>query len=233
MLCFAPCGSLPSDAPALHRYRVFTIVNACNYTVWPSTRSNMPVAGGGFELPPGARMNISVPDGWIGSWSPRTGCAFDALGKGSCEVGDCGGFLACDQDAGLMPPNVTTAEFSLNSWGGMDYYDVVLTYSTVPMLLKPSDPACIAGGCLSDPNAHCETAQVDGRMLSAAGAQVGCMSACAAYNDAERCLRSTPYSERQKRICPVGAYTYFNDNATLVCTGRPDYQVIFCGYLEP
>ena len=57
------------------------------------------------------------------------------------------------------------------------------------------------------------------------------MSACAANNDAVSCLRATPYSERQKRICPVGAYTYFNDNATLVCSGRPDYTITFCGYL--
>ena len=57
------------------------------------------------------------------------------------------------------------------------------------------------------------------------------MSACAANNDAVSCLRSTPYSERQKQICPVGAYTYFNDDATLVCSGRPDYTITFCGYL--
>ncbi len=68
----------------------------------------MPVASGGFELRAGASVNVSVPDGWIGSWTPRTGCAFDAEGLGSCEVGDCGGVLACDLDAGLMPQNVTT-----------------------------------------------------------------------------------------------------------------------------
>jgi len=68
----------------------------------------MPVASGGFELRAGASVNVTVPDGWIGSWTPRTGCAFDAEGLGSCEVGDCGGVLACDLDAGLMPQNVTT-----------------------------------------------------------------------------------------------------------------------------
>ena len=68
----------------------------------------MPVAGGGFELRAGASVNVTVPDGWIGSWTPRTGCTFDAEGLGSCEVGDCGGVLACDLDAGLMPQNVTT-----------------------------------------------------------------------------------------------------------------------------
>ena len=76
-------------------------------TVWPATRSNMPVAGGGFELAPGARVNVSVPDGWIGNWSPRTGCTFDAAGLGHCEVGDCGGRLACDGNANVMPSDHT------------------------------------------------------------------------------------------------------------------------------
>ena len=184
----------------LRRNRTFTIVNACNFTTWPSTRSNMPVAGGGFELAPGARVNVSVPDGWIGSWSPRTGCAFDAAGVGSCEVGDCGGFLACDRDTGLMPQNTTTvrapskpacctalactadgapvaqAEFSLDAWGGMDCYDVVQTVYTLPMHIQPSDQSCAAAGCLDDLNTHCQTAPVDGRMLTATGKQA-CASA--------------------------------------------------------
>jgi len=62
--------------------------------------------------------------------------------------------------------------------------------------------------------------------------QVGCMSACAAYQDAARCLRATQYSLHQKAVCPVGAYTYFNDNATLACSGRPDYLISFCSYLD-
>ena len=67
----------------------------------------MPVAGGGFELAPGAGLNVSVPDGWIGNWSPRTGCTFDAAGLGQCEVSDCGGRLACDGDASVMPSDHT------------------------------------------------------------------------------------------------------------------------------
>ena len=166
----------------------------------------MPVANGGFKLNAGASVNVSIPDGWIGSWSPRTGCEFNAAGVGECEVGDCGGFLACDNDSGIMPANYTTvrrnthycllpgwlpsltwaltlahaaqAEFSLNAWGGMDCYDVVLTYYTVAMLLQPSSPACVAGGCKSDLNAHCDTSPVNGRMLSGAGIQVRRCSRC-------------------------------------------------------
>jgi hypothetical protein len=63
------------------------------------------------------------------------------------------------------------AEFSLNSWGGLDFYDLVLTYFTVPMLLQPSDPSCASAGCRSDLNLHCESAPTDGRLLSAGGTQ--------------------------------------------------------------
>jgi len=90
-----------------NRYRTFTIANACNFTVWPATRSNIPVAGGGFKLAAGTSVDVSVPDGWIGNWSPRTGCLFDAQGRGACEVGDCGGLLACDGDADIMPSDHT------------------------------------------------------------------------------------------------------------------------------
>ena len=62
--------------------------------------------------------------------------------------------------------------------------------------------------------------------------QVGCLSACALVKDEESCLCSTPYSELQKAWCPVGAYTYFSDNATLVCSGRPDYTITYCGLLS-
>lgn len=105
---FVLFGSTCADGNLRCRNRTFTLANSCNFTVWPSTRSNMPVANGGFKLNAGENVNVSIPDGWIGSWSPRTGCEFNAAGVGGCEVGDCGGFLACDNDPGIMPANYTT-----------------------------------------------------------------------------------------------------------------------------
>ncbi len=192
-----------------NRYRTFTIANACNFTVWPATRSNIPVAGGGFKLAAGTSVDVSVPDGWIGNWSPRTGCLFDAQGRGACEVGDCGGLLACDGDADIMPSDHTVvsvaaptcrrrtgwpgvqwrarlgamrrlrqrrapdaqAEFNMDSWGGVDFYDIIAAYYNLAVLIQPSDPACAAAGCRSDLNARCERTPADGRLLSPAGMQ--------------------------------------------------------------
>ena len=53
----------------------------------------------------------------------------------------------------------------------MDYYDVVQTVYTLPMHIQPSDQSCAAAGCLVDLNMHCQTAPVDGRMLTATGKQ--------------------------------------------------------------
>ena len=72
---------------------------------------------------------------------------------------------------------IPQAEFSLDAWGAMDCYDVVQTVYTLSMHIQPSDPSCAAAGCLDDLNAHCQTAPVDGRMMTAAGKQA---CACAA-----------------------------------------------------
>ena len=63
------------------------------------------------------------------------------------------------------------AEFSLDAWGAMDCYDVVQTVYTLSMHIQPSDQSCAAAGCSDDLNLHCQTAPVDGRMMTAAGKQ--------------------------------------------------------------
>ena len=69
------------------------------------------------------------------------------------------------------------AEFNLDSWGGVTYYDLILAFYSLPIHIQPSDAACAAAGCRSDLNAHCERAPVDGRILSSSGAQVRLLSA--------------------------------------------------------
>ncbi|CAD6343565.1 unnamed protein product [Miscanthus lutarioriparius] len=71
---------------------VFTVVNQCAFTVWAAS---VPV-GGGRQLNRGETWLITAPAGTTAAriWA-RTGCQFDASGRGSCRTGDCGGVLQC------------------------------------------------------------------------------------------------------------------------------------------
>ncbi|KAF2295617.1 hypothetical protein GH714_033311 [Hevea brasiliensis] len=57
----------------------------------------------------------------------RTFCSEDSTGKFSCLTGDCGsGKLECS-GGGAAPP-ATLAEFKLDGYGGIDYFDVSLVH---------------------------------------------------------------------------------------------------------
>ncbi|KAE9458543.1 hypothetical protein C3L33_09545, partial [Rhododendron williamsianum] len=105
---------------------VFTLENNCSYTIWAGTLcgNGVGVLGdGGFALAPGASTQFPAPTGWSGRFWARTSCNFDGSGNGACVTGDCGGSLQCT-GSGVLP--ATLAEFTLNGWSGMDFYDVSL-----------------------------------------------------------------------------------------------------------
>ncbi|GAU19498.1 hypothetical protein TSUD_77430 [Trifolium subterraneum] len=95
----------------------FDIVNRCPYTVWPAAIPK----GGGRQLNSGQTWPLDIPAGTSAAriWG-RTGCSFDASGRGSCQTGDCGGALSCSL-SGKSP--TTLAEFSLNAGNNKDYID--------------------------------------------------------------------------------------------------------------
>ena len=77
--------------------------------MWPAARGAVQVLGpSGLKLLPGASADVSVPHAWIGNWSPRTGCQFNASGHGPCTTGSCaGGSLDCTEDASVVPMDRT------------------------------------------------------------------------------------------------------------------------------
>ncbi|KAF5205697.1 Thaumatin-like protein, partial [Thalictrum thalictroides] len=97
----------------------FEIRNQCPFTVWAAASP-----GGGQQLGSGQTWNLNVNPGTAGAriWG-RTNCNFDGNGRGSCQTGDCGGLLQC-QGYG-NPPN-TLAEFALNQFNNLDFYDISL-----------------------------------------------------------------------------------------------------------
>ncbi|CAH8272995.1 unnamed protein product [Arabidopsis lyrata] len=63
----------------------------------------------------------------------RTNCNFDSSGRGRCETGDCNGGLQCTGWG--QPPN-TLAEYALNQYNNLDFYDISLVDGfNIPMSL--------------------------------------------------------------------------------------------------
>uniref|UniRef100_A0A804UJB4 Thaumatin-like protein 1 n=1 Tax=Zea mays TaxID=4577 RepID=A0A804UJB4_MAIZE len=137
--CWAPgcCSSIsgapPSSSSPSSKVRsicgiTFTFTNRCGDTVWPGLLSGSgtpPLETTGFALAPGQLRSLYAPQGWSGRFWGRSGCTFNASGKGSCATGDCGsGEVEC-RGAGASPP-ATLAGFTLDDDGGKDFYDVSL-----------------------------------------------------------------------------------------------------------
>ncbi|KAK3146547.1 hypothetical protein QOZ80_3BG0267900 [Eleusine coracana subsp. coracana] len=205
----------------------FTITNKCRFTVWAAA---VP-AGGGKRLASGEAWTIDVPAGTTGGrvWA-RTGCSFDGNGRGRCTTGDCGGVLQCTQYG--QPPN-TLAEFGLNKYMNLDFFDISLIDGfNVPMDFVPagSGAGCPKGGprCRADVTAKCPAE------LKVPG---GCDNACTVFKEDRYCCTGsqkdtcgpTNYSRFFKGQCP-DAYSYpkDDDTSTYTCPGGTNYNVVFC-----
>jgi len=128
--CNEPAGVVPDLAPfepppigALGAYHV-TFRNRCAQTVWPAYGPS-----GGLDesvidtqlwlpMSPASDRTVTVYGGVreIGFWG-RTGCSFDQDGKGSCETGECGGFI-CPFVLGNFPANATIFDLEGGFQGG-------------------------------------------------------------------------------------------------------------------
>ncbi|CAA3029265.1 Hypothetical predicted protein [Olea europaea subsp. europaea] len=219
----------------------FTIVNKCEFTVWPGILSNAgiaPLSTTGFSLQKGEARTIDAPSAWGGRLWGRTLCSEDSTGKFSCITGDCGsGKMEC-VGGGATPP-ATLAEFTLDGSGGMDFYDVSLVDGyNVPMLVIPqggSGANCTSTGCVVDLNGVCPS---ELRVTSSDGDNVACKSACEAFGQEKYCCSgayATPdtctpssYSQIFKSACPRAySYAYDDKTSTFTCAGV-DYIITFC-----
>ncbi|KAL0432344.1 UNVERIFIED_CONTAM: Thaumatin-like protein 1 [Sesamum latifolium] len=185
----------------------FTLVNRCDYTVWPGILSNAGSSGldtTGFQLQPGATRSFQAQPGWSGRFWGRTGCSFDpATGQGSCATGDCGSNQMECNGGGATPP-ATLAEFTIGSGAAQDFYDVSLVDGyNLPMLIETAGGSggCGSTGCVTDLN--------PGRTV-------------AGY------VPPSMYSEIFKNACPKSySYAYDDATSTFTCSGA-DYTITFC-----
>ncbi|KAJ9165960.1 hypothetical protein P3X46_020770 [Hevea brasiliensis] len=219
----------------------FTIANKCDYTVWPGILSNADapaLSTTGFALQKGETKTITAPTSWGGRMWGRTFCSEDSTGKFSCLTGDCGsGKLECS-GSGAAPP-ATLAEFKLDGYGGMDYFDVSLVDGyNLPLLVVPqggSGQNCSRTGCVVDLNGLCPS---ELKVTSSAGDSVACKSACEAFRQPQYCCNgayATPdtckpssYSEIFKNACPDAySYAYDDKTSTFTCISA-NYLITFC-----
>ncbi|CAA0842239.1 Osmotin-like protein OSM34 [Striga hermonthica] len=152
----------------------FTVRNNCPFTVWAAS---VPV-GGGLRLDRGQTWTINVPASTTGAriWA-RTGCSFDESGRGQCQTGDCNGQLQC-QGYGV-PPN-TLAEYALNQFNNLDFYDISLVDGfNVPMEFGPDN----SEGCSRD--IEC-TSDINGQCPNDLRAPGGCNNPCTVYKTDHR-----------------------------------------------
>ncbi|MFD3588936.1 thaumatin family protein [Streptomyces sp. NPDC058683] len=235
----------PTAAAKTPGKRTITLVNRLDQTIWPAIAADPkhPVEATGWVLRPGASLSFRIPDHWdVRLWA-RTGCSFDAAGRGHCLTGDCGRFQ-CGSTWGEFPS--TLAEFNLNAWNGMDFYDVSLVEgNNLPMWINSYGGSsrdridangCSATGCTRDANATCPAKLQRVRD----GHVVACLSACLVFKTDQTCCTGA-YAARPQCVpssWPVdsaavfkaaepNAYSYVNDDATsvLTCSGECGYRV--------
>ncbi|KAL6661823.1 hypothetical protein ACP70R_001207 [Stipagrostis hirtigluma subsp. patula] len=222
----------------------FTISNYCSQPIWPGTLAGAgtpQLSTTGFRLDPGQTVQVPAPTGWSGRIWARTGCVFDAGGKGTCQTADCGGRMEC-AGTGATPP-ATLFEVTLGKGAAdQDYYDVSLVDGyNLPVVAVPrprqsggAGGGCNATGCMADLNRSCPgELQVD-----SGGSTVACRSACEAFGQDRYCCsgayatpatcRPTAYSAIFKSACPRAySYAYDDGSSTFTCSAA-DYSVAFC-----
>jgi Thaumatin family len=241
----APAARRAGDSPALPAgARRVTFVNKVRQTIWVAAAQNPthPLRTTGWVLRPGHSVTIVVPNHWNGRFWGRTGCVF-RNGVGHCQTGDCAGRFQCTGN-GAIP--ATLAEYDLDAFDGLDFYDVsMVDGSNLPMYINVTSGkaarrvgpnGCIPAGC-TKPVACPKVLRV-----RAGGKVVACESACARFGTDQYCCRGkwaprsacnpakwpVDYAAVFKRAEPY-AYSYVDDDATSVytCQGRCDYRIVF------
>jgi hypothetical protein len=239
----ASASAAASGAATAAGARTITFVNHTDQTIWVAATPGSLAGVTGWKLPVGDSESIRVSDHYNARIWGRTGCSFNAQGHGHCQTGDCGGRFQCT-GWGQIP--ATLAEYNLDAWRHLDFYDVsMVDGSNLPMYINTvggKTPDKIdANGC--EQGHGCTTAVKCPQPLQvrAGGAEVGCISPCARFGTDRYCCRGQyakscspartwpiDYATVFKRAEPY-AYSWSGDDSTSVftCTGACGYRIVF------
>ena len=238
-----PKTSAAATAKRTGTSRRVTFVNRTTQKIWVAgwqQTAKPALTRSGWVLAAGKSLTITVADKWNGRFWGRTGCTFNAAGKGHCVTGDCAGVFQCKGYGGIP---ASLAEFNFNAWQHLDFYDVSLVDgSNLPMWINHtggstkdaiSTKGCVAAGCT-------KAVPCPKKLVVDGGA--GCESPCAKLGGDQYCCAGkwAPRSECDPTKWPVDyaaifkkaepfAYSYVDDDATstFTCKGRCDYKITF------
>jgi hypothetical protein len=229
-------------ASAVHP-RTITFVNRTAEKIWVAATPGALSGATGWVLPPGASVSVRVSNTYNARIWGRTGCHFGPGGHGHCQTGDCAGRFQCT-GWGEIP--ATLAEFDLDSFDHLDFYDVsMVDGSNLPIYINTvggrtpdriSARGCEHGhGCTS--TVKCPAPL----RIRAAGRVVACISPCARFGTDRYCCRGryakgcnpahtwpVDYALDFKRAEPY-AYSWSGDDRTSVftCSGGCSYRIVF------
>jgi hypothetical protein len=236
-------GAAPAvpSASAAGPHTIF-FINRTNVKIWLAAWPASTSGKSGWTVPAGDGGSFEVPTGWNGRIWGRTGCHFGG-GAGGCATGDCDGRYQC-KGWGEIP--ATLAEYNLDSFAGLDFYDVsMVDGSNLPMYItithggtrnRISADGCEQGhGCTSE--VSCPAAL----QVHHGGSLAACISPCARFQTDCYCCRGQyakgcspartwpiDYARVFKRAEPY-AYSWSGDDATSVftCARSCDYRITF------
>jgi len=195
----------PFQAPtsgARGKFQV-TFQNRCAETLWPAWGSANGLDNSVIDpqlwlpLMPASDRAVTVYGGvrMIGFWG-RTGCSFDQDGVGSCQTGDCGGFI-CPISVDAFPKSATI--FVLQR-GFLDGYNVSLLVEGT---------ACGSHQCVADVNACSPGAAI----ADSCGKTIACADLCS--GSASGCCSQT------RSPCDAGEFDDTPESDDLVLTFCP------------
>eukprot|EP00252_Welwitschia_mirabilis_P019590 TRINITY_DN456_c0_g1_i2.p1 TRINITY_DN456_c0_g1~~TRINITY_DN456_c0_g1_i2.p1 ORF type:complete len:219 (-),score=-40.47 TRINITY_DN456_c0_g1_i2:203-859(-) len=211
-------------------FKPIKLSNMCAFPVWPAITGAEDNAEAkkimARPLQPGTTVTWPAGAFWGGSIWGRTGCRFDARGRGGCDSGDCGGAqcgLATANGGSLPSTFMTKADFEfLGGVAKPDTFYVSLERGlNIPMMVapaqRPHDGACGAMGCGASAAEVCPR-----RFQKRHGARV---TACAARFDGFDYGPFKAVAESFRRACPNA----FPFRTAGVCPGGTSgYRLVFC-----
>ncbi|BGP12737.1 hypothetical protein JCM10213_008876 [Rhodosporidiobolus nylandii] len=209
--------------------RTITVVNQCNFTIWPAVAGTFPNSGyndaRGWEAAPGNSKTVTIPEGWNGrglvaaapSMLPVPGLAWREI----VLLGGTALMIRWATADSNPTGQANLLEINLNQYGGNDFWDISAVPGFVaPMAVTPSVSSCTSVSCATSLNPTCPDDRL--KIHDTDGTVIGCLSACMAHiwgvggaaDNSVNCCSGTYSADGACDENQVDFYKFFKDGCT-------------------